>query len=563
MLKEKDRQLSLYSLLYDKIPENHILRLINDAVDFSFINELLAKSYCKYYGRPAKEPELMVKLLVLQRLYNLSDEQVIEDASLNLAYMYFLDINPDEGLPHPSLLAKFRVHRLQDVTLDEIIVAIVKQCVEKGIIKRTASLSVDATHTEANTFKATPERVMKRLAKKIFKTLDEENGEVPETIDQEIPEYQKIENHKEAKATMKEYLEKTIKEVEETVDIEQNPKTKKVLENAKEILADPKFIEQKGVRSIVDLDARVGYKSKTVSFFGYKIEYIMTTDERIITAVHVQNGAYVDGTLIRQLIKWTLKCGLTIEEFFGDKAYFKKFILDLIKESGGKPYIPVSAAAYRIDEERFSYNKDSDEWFCVQGNKTEAKKHHTDKREKEYYKYYFEKEKCRNCPLRNECVKGSAVRRILVISINTPEFYEYSQEQKTEEFKEKYKKRACQEWKNGEMKNFHGLDRARGYDLLSMSKQAKLTTIAVNLKRIAKILSSLKGQETALMSNISPFNVKIKHLKNVKRKNSILVGFNNLKSRLFQWSRTVPLFLSPGNLFFTRGKTGFKHVNDR
>jgi hypothetical protein len=62
--------------------------------------------------------------------------------------------------------------------------------------------------------------------------------------------------------------------------------------------------------------------------------------------------------------------------------------------------------------------------------------------------------------------------------------------QKTEEFKEKYKKRACQEWKNGEMKNFHGLDRARGYGLKSMSIQAKRTVLAVNLKRIAYILSS-------------------------------------------------------------------------
>ena len=40
------------------------------------------------------------------------------------------------------------------------------------------------------------------------------------------------------------------------------------------------------------------------------------------------------------------------------------------------------------------------------------------------------------------------------------------------------------------MKNFHGLDRARGYGLKSMAIQAKLTAIAVNLKRIASILSS-------------------------------------------------------------------------
>lgn len=46
------------------------------------------------------------------------------------------------------------------------------------------------------------------------------------------------------------------------------------------------------------------------------------------------------------------------------------------------------------------------------------------------------------------------------------------------------------------MKNFHGLDRARGYDLLSMELQAKLTAFAVNLKRIAAILSSLKGSNS-------------------------------------------------------------------
>jgi len=491
VLKDKNMQLSFYSLLYFKIPENHTLKLIKDAVDFSFINKLLEDSYSKYYGRPAKEPELMIKLLVLQYLHNLSDVRVIEDASLNLAYMYFLDINPEEELPHPSLLAKFRVHKLQDVTLDEIIIEIVNQCVKKGIIKSSA-ITIDATHTEANTFKATPERVMKRLANKIFKTLNEENGEVPDSINQDIPQYKEIEDHKKAKVVMKAYLEETITKVEEMIELEHHPKTKDLIENAKEILKDPKFIEQKGVRSIVDQDARVGHKSKTEHFFGYKTEYMMTAEERMITAAHVDHGAYVDGTQFQELMGRTQRCGVTIKAVLADKAYFKKPILDDIKEIGAKPYIPVSAAAYKIDEEKFSYNKDSDEWFCVQGNKTEIKKHYKDKREKEYYKYYFEKEKCRNCPLRENCVSGTSAGRVLALGINTPEFYGYSQEQKTEEFKEKYKKRACQEWKNGEMKNFHGLNRARGYGLKSMSRQTKLTAIAVNLKRIASILSSLK-----------------------------------------------------------------------
>ena len=75
---ETGRQQSLHCLLYDKIPESHILKKVSQAVDFSFINELLEGSYCKNFGRPAKEPETMMKLLFLEYLYNLSDVRVIE-----------------------------------------------------------------------------------------------------------------------------------------------------------------------------------------------------------------------------------------------------------------------------------------------------------------------------------------------------------------------------------------------------------------------------------------------------------------------------------------------------
>lgn len=498
-------QLSLYSTLYYKIPENHTLKLIHDALDFSFINDLLEKSYCKYYGRPAKEPELMVKLLVLKYLYDLSDQRVIEEASLNLAYMYFLDINPEDSLPHPSLLAKFRVHRLQDITLDEIIIQVVQQCVDKGIIEKEGhGITIDSTHSEANTFKCVPERVMKRLAKKIFKTIEDE-GELPETIKQDIPDYKEIEDHREAKSMMKEYLETTMEEVEQNLEIENYPKTIEIIENAKAILKDPKFLESKGVRSIVDQEARVGHKSRSVHFFGYKIEFTMIAEPRIITGVHVESGAYVDGTKFEKLLELTLRSGIMVDELYGDKAYFRKLILDLLKQKGIKPYIPVSEVVYRVNEERFSYNKDSDEWFCIQGNGTVRKLHRKFKDGRQAYRYYFDRETCRNCPLRDECISGNAVAKTLEVGIHAPEFYEYSQEQKTEEFVEKYKKRASQEWKNGEMKNFHGLGRARGYGLKSMSTQAKLTALAVNLKRIAGIISS---KSSLNFSILSPFSMK-------------------------------------------------------
>jgi len=238
-------------------------------VDFSFINKLLEDSYCKYYGRPAKEPEMMAKLLILQYLYNLSDEQVIEDTGLNLAYMWFVGINPEDSLPAPSLLSKFRTQRLKETTLDDIIKEVIRQCVEKGIVKGTG-ISVDCTHTKANTVKLVPERVMKRLAQKILKNLKEEIGDIPEEVNQDIPDYKQIEDHKQAKETMKGYLEELIETAQIHIDPERSVETQKVIDTAREILDDPKFMEQKGVRSIIDKDARVGYKTKTDSFLGIK-----------------------------------------------------------------------------------------------------------------------------------------------------------------------------------------------------------------------------------------------------------------------------------------------------
>lgn len=84
-----------------------MLKLVNKVVDFSFINDLLPDSYCKDNERPAKEPALMAKLLFLQYLYNLSDVKLIEEATFNLVWLWFLGLTPEDQLPDPSLLLNF------------------------------------------------------------------------------------------------------------------------------------------------------------------------------------------------------------------------------------------------------------------------------------------------------------------------------------------------------------------------------------------------------------------------------------------------------------------------
>ena len=314
---------------------------------------------------------------------------------------------------------------------------------------------------------------------------------------------------------MKEYLEKTVEEAEPFA----GEVTKGVIEKVRDVLSDEKFILQKGLRSLVDPDARVGYKSKTESFFGYKTEYAMTTDERIITAVDVHNGAYVDGTEFHELLERTEETGVKVEAVTADKAYFRKDILDELEQKKIESIIPVSACAYHVDESFFAYNKDSDEWFRRMGNRTVKKKQKLKKlgngESALYFTYTFDKEGCNGCPYREACMGRASGGRRFIISENTPAYYQESQRQKSQEFLNKYKKRAVEEWKNAEMKRFHGLARARGWGLRSMAFQAKFTAIAVNLKRIANLIRENGKENTGINALISSFLAHFADLKSI------------------------------------------------
>ena len=108
MLENKYKQITIseHISLYDKIiPKDNFLRKLKENIDFSFVNKLVEKEYSEKYGRPAKEPEMMYKLLFLEIKDSLSDREVIERAKTDMAYKYFLDLNPEDCVPSYSLLS--------------------------------------------------------------------------------------------------------------------------------------------------------------------------------------------------------------------------------------------------------------------------------------------------------------------------------------------------------------------------------------------------------------------------------------------------------------------------
>lgn len=131
MLKDNSQlklPLSPYQGIYEAIiPTNHLLRRIKENIDFSFVNPMLRKQYCEHFGRPAKEPEMMIKLLFLKKLYDLSDEILISSAQTDMAYKYFLDLEPEAKMTDPSLLTKFGKTRIIEDILEEMLKETIQQ----------------------------------------------------------------------------------------------------------------------------------------------------------------------------------------------------------------------------------------------------------------------------------------------------------------------------------------------------------------------------------------------------------------------------------------------------
>jgi transposase len=136
VLKPRSPQASFYgSYLYDRIiPQDHLLRKINQVVDFSFVNDLVRDRYAPDFGRPAEDPEFMLRLCLLQYLYGDSDRKVVENARVNLAYKYFLGLAVDEGVPDDTTISYFRATRLGEDKFRGVFDNIVCQCIDKGLV---------------------------------------------------------------------------------------------------------------------------------------------------------------------------------------------------------------------------------------------------------------------------------------------------------------------------------------------------------------------------------------------------------------------------------------------
>ena len=132
---KKREQMMMFSM-DDMVPQNHMLRLIDKAINWDFIYDLVEEKYCPDNGRPSMDPVMLIKIPFIQYLYGIkSMRQTMKEIEVNVAYRWFLGLDMLDPVPHFSTFGKNYTRRFKDTDLfEQIFSKILEDCMKYNLV---------------------------------------------------------------------------------------------------------------------------------------------------------------------------------------------------------------------------------------------------------------------------------------------------------------------------------------------------------------------------------------------------------------------------------------------
>lgn len=506
MLRPKPPQNSFYgSYLYDRIvPQDHLLRKINAVVDFSFIRDLVKDRYREDFGRPAEDPEFMLRLCLLQYLYGDSDRQVEENARDKLAYKYFLGLAVDEEPPDYSTICSFRTQRLGEDKFRQIFQNIVQQCIDKGLVTGKSQM-IDSTHILADIAINSLTGLIKHFRSNVLKTVGNQDAELAQKLG--INELKAVKQDRFARK--EDNLQEEIEQAEKLLDeVTRNLKDRK-LRVTPELQKNLELLEKAAVTdrddqatdrlvSSVDSDARAGKKTGK-RWSGYKGHMIVEEESEIITVVETTPANKNDGSQLKTLLNQQKEAyDIIPSQLSGDKAYGIGANLEMLDSKQVTGYISVKDKYNRrnpdlFNHDDFTYDAEKDTVTCPAGCTATHRKRElvlTEKIRRKDTVFQFTYKQCSNCELKPLCFTGDSRihGRGVYISSYEPYYQEMRARMESEEGKAAYRNRYKIEHKVADLARYCGMRRSRYRGLNKAKIHTLLAAIASNVKRMANVL---------------------------------------------------------------------------
>jgi transposase len=428
------------------VPEKHLLRKIDAAVEFSFIHERVKQLYCEDNGRPALDPVVLFKLLFLGYLYGVrSERQLMREVEVNVAYRWFLGLKLRDKVPDASTLSQNRRRRFAESTIyQEIFDHIVELAVKKGLASGTV-LYTDSTHLKANANK--------------------NKFDVAEVA-----------------VKPAEYLQA----LDAAIDEDRAAHGKKPLKDKP--AAEPETKEIKVSRT----DPDAGYMVREGKPKGFFYLDHRTVDGRhaIITDTHVTPANVHDsipylGRLDRQRERFQFN----IRAVGVDAGYAAAAITQGLEDRNIYGVIGYRTPTHRdgyFYKRDYQYQEKLDVYICPHG---QLLAYRTTNREG-YRQYHSDPGQCRNCPVRHKCTQSSNAVKIVTRHVWEASRERMDQHRLSRVGKRIYKRRKeTVERSFADGKQLHGHRYARFRGLKRVQQQCLLAAAAQNIKKIALLMS--------------------------------------------------------------------------
>lgn len=455
-------ELFVASPLRDLIPEDYILKRVDQILDLSWLHDEVRECYCQDNGRPSIDPESALRLMLAGFFQGIvHDRKLMREAQVNLAIRWFAGYRLDEALPERSSLTRIR-QRWGAALFRRIFERTVAQCVNAGLVN-TETVHIDATLIRAD---VSWDSLVVRHADDVVEVND------TETVGGEDDE----------------------------------PPSKGRGRPGKKKRKGKKF-------SPTDPDATMATSCKQYHLEpSYKQHTAVEDESGVIVDVAVTTGEVNEGKeLLGQIDRIEATTGMNIGRVTCDAAYAHGGNYAALDEGQIDAIIPPPRVGsrkklpQRIPIRRFKYDALHDRVRCPRGNFLKRGGRSSTNNGNFYRARSCD---CRSCPLRTRCFAPTATaRQILIVDgyaalLRARRRKEIGWSPETRALYSRHRWRV--EGVHGQAKTQHGLGRAKGRGLDNVVIQSYLIAAVMNLKKLATVAGNrLKYMISCLVRSIA------------------------------------------------------------
>lgn len=437
MKDSNERNQMTFISLEDLVPENHLVRKLDAAIDFSFIYEIVKDLY-KPYGRESIDPVVLVKITFIQYVFGIpSMRKTIEEIEVNFAYRWFLGYGINESIPHFSTFGKNYVRRFKDSdTFEQIFKHILAEAYQCGFIK-DEQIFIDGSHIKAN---ANSHKYQDREIEKAARVYEEE--------------------------------------LQEEIEKDRNIHGKKPL---KESEKEPETIHQK--QSTTDPESGYFHKGEHKQVFAYATNTCCDKNGFVLD-FEVTPGNIHDSVSFWELYQ-RLKENEGHKYYVMDAGYKIPAIANRLLKDGKIPVMPYKRPMTKtgfFKKQEFVYDEYFDCYLCPNN---QILKYTTTNRDG-YQEYKSDKNICKDCPYRKQCTESKNHTKTVTRHVWESAMEKVEDIRHTTGIKEIYQKRKeTIERVFADAKEKHGMRYTQYRGLAKVKMELTLLFSCMNLKKMA------------------------------------------------------------------------------